>query len=87
MLLECVPADLTSKISQALEIPVIGIGAGVDCDGQILVLYDIIDISLGKRPKFSKNFIAAAGSIEQAVVDYVSAVKNSEFPAIEHVFN
>ena len=87
MLLECVPADLATKISQTLDIPVIGIGAGVDCDGQILVLYDIIDISFGKRPKFSKNFMATAGSIEQAVVDYVSAVKNSEFPATEHVFN
>jgi len=87
MLLECVPAALANKITEALDIPVIGIGAGVDCDGQILVLYDIIDISLGIRPKFSKNFMASAGSIEQAVRDYISAVKNSKFPATEHVFS
>jgi 3-methyl-2-oxobutanoate hydroxymethyltransferase len=87
MLLECVPAALASKITEALDIPVIGIGAGADCDGQILVLYDIIDISLGIRPKFSKNFMASAGSIEQAIVDYVSAVKQGEFPAAEHAFN
>lgn len=87
MLLECVPASLAGKITEALDIPVIGIGAGADCDGQILVLYDIIDISLGIRPKFSKNFMVAAGSIEQAILDYVFAVKHSEFPTTEHVFN
>ncbi len=86
MLLECVPEALASKITQALDIPVIGIGASVDCDGQILVLYDILDISLGLRPKFSKNFMASANNIEDAVQQYVSAVKKSEFPAAEHVF-
>lgn len=87
MLLECVPAPLASKITEALDIPVIGIGASADCDGQILVLYDILDISLGVRPRFSKNFMAAAGSVEQAIVDYVSAVKQGAFPAAEHVFS
>lgn len=87
MLLECVPETLASKITNALDIPVIGIGAGVDCDGQILVLYDILNISLGIRPKFSKDFLLAANSIAEAIGQYVSAVKRSEFPAAEHVFS
>ena len=87
MLLECVPETLASKITEALDIPVIGIGAGADCDGQILVLYDILDISLGFRPKFSKNFMTSSSSIEAAIQQYVSAVKKAEFPAAEHVFN
>ena len=87
MLLECVPAVLASKITQALDIPVIGIGAGADCDGQILVLYDILDISLGLRPKFSKNFMATSDGIEQAVQQYVASVKQNQFPAEEHVFS
>ena len=87
MLLECVPGSLASKITDALDIPVIGIGAGVDCDGQILVLYDILDISLGIRPRFSKDFMASASSIDDAIQRYVSAVKHSEFPAAEHVFS
>lgn len=87
MLLECVPASLANKITGALEIPVIGIGAGADCDGQILVLYDILDISFGMRPKFSKNFMAAAEGIEQAVAHYITAVKQGDFPAAEHIFS
>ena len=87
MLLECVPEILARKITEALDIPVIGIGAGAGCDGQILVLYDILDISLGIRPKFSKNFMASVNSIEQAIQQYVSAVKKAEFPAAEHVFS
>lgn len=87
MLLECVPESLARKITEALYIPVIGIGAGAGCDGQILVLYDVLDISLGIRPKFSKNFMASANSIEDAIQQYVSAVKNTAFPAAEHVFS
>ncbi len=87
MLLECVPQSLAAKITAALEIPVIGIGAGADCDGQILVLYDILDISLGIRPKFSKDFIASSGNIAAAIDQYVTAVKQGEFPAAEHVFS
>lgn len=86
MLLECVPELLADKITRALDIPVIGIGAGAKCDGQILVLYDILDISLGLRPKFSNNFMVSADSIEAAIQNYVSAVKEGEFPAAEHVF-
>jgi 3-methyl-2-oxobutanoate hydroxymethyltransferase len=87
MLLECVPETLASIITEALDIPVIGIGASVNCDGQILVLYDILDISLGIRPKFSKNFMTSASGIELAIQQYVSAVKKAEFPAAEHVFS
>jgi 3-methyl-2-oxobutanoate hydroxymethyltransferase len=87
MLLECVPESLAARITQALDIPVIGIGASVECDGQILVLYDILDISMGIRPKFSKNFMASASSIEQAIIDYVAAVKQKVFPAADHVFS
>ena len=87
MLLECVPASLASKITDALDIPVIGIGAGADCDGQILVLYDILDISLGIRPKFSKNFMSSSNSIEDAVTQFVSAIKDKTFPAAEHTFS
>lgn len=87
MLLECVPATLASKITQALEIPVIGIGAGANCDGQILVLYDILNISLGFRPKFSKDFMTASNSIADAISHYVSAVKQGKFPAAEHIFS
>jgi 3-methyl-2-oxobutanoate hydroxymethyltransferase len=87
LLLECVPADLAARITRALEIPVIGIGAGADCDGQVLVLYDILDISLGLRPRFSKNFMASASSIAEAIQHYIAAVKSGEFPATEHAFN
>ncbi|MCK4708569.1 MAG: 3-methyl-2-oxobutanoate hydroxymethyltransferase, partial [Gammaproteobacteria bacterium] len=87
MLLECVPGPLAKKITAALDIPVIGIGAGVDCDGQILVLYDILGISLGIRPKFSKDFMTDAGGIEDTIKRYVSAVKSAEFPAAEHTFS
>jgi len=87
MLLECVPEALASKITKALDIPVIGIGASAECDGQILVLYDILDISFGLRPKFSKDFISSANGIEDAIKRYVTAVKNNEFPAAEHVFS
>lgn len=86
LVLECVPARLAREITRSLQIPVIGIGAGVDCDGQVLVLYDMLDIGIGKRPRFSKNFMAGAGSIEVAVQAYVDAVKNAVFPASEHSF-
>ncbi len=87
MLLECVPEVLAKKITEALDIPVIGIGAGANCDGQILVLYDILDISLGFRPKFSKSFMVSANGIDDAIQQYVDAVKNATFPAAEHVFS
>lgn len=86
LLLECVPADLAQQITQSLTIPVIGIGAGNACDGQVLVIYDMLGISTGKRPRFSKNFLAGTDSIESALKNYVTAVKQGEFPTLEHSF-
>jgi 3-methyl-2-oxobutanoate hydroxymethyltransferase len=87
MLLECVPQALADRITAALTIPVIGIGAGNGCDGQILVLYDILGISMGRIPRFSKDFMVEAGSIEAAARAYVDAVKNKRFPGKEHAFS
>jgi len=88
ILLECVPSKLAKEITATVNTPVIGIGAGVDCDGQVLVLYDMLGITPGKRPRFSKDFLAEADkpSVSQAVLDYVDAVKTGTFPASEHSF-
>jgi len=86
LVLECVPASLAKDISTQLTIPVIGIGAGVDCDGQVLVLYDMLNIGTIKRPRFSMNFMADAASIEDAINAYHQAVKQSRFPTAEHSF-
>lgn len=86
LILECVPADLAKQITEKLTIPVIGIGAGKFCDGQVLVVYDMLGISTGKRPRFSKNFLADTNSIESALKNYSAAVKNGEFPTDEHSF-
>jgi 3-methyl-2-oxobutanoate hydroxymethyltransferase len=69
-----------------LRVPVIGIGAGPDTDGQILVLYDVLDITAGRKPKFSKNFMAGHESALDAVKAYTQAVKSREYPAAEHCF-
>ncbi len=86
LLLECVPAALAAEITQALEIPVIGIGAGIDVDGQILVLHDILNVTVGKKPKFSKNFMQGQTSIQAAVSRYVTEVKRGQFPDQSHSF-
>lgn len=86
MLLEAIPAILGRQVTQQLAIPTIGIGAGADCSGQVLVLYDLLGIYPGKTPKFARNFLAGAGSIQAAVEQYVNAVKKREFPAQEHSF-
>lgn len=88
LLIECVPSDLAARITAQAKIPVIGIGAGAACDGQILVLYDILGISAGRIPKFSKNYLAAAGGdIAAAVKKYVSEVKSVAFPDALHSFD
>lgn len=87
LLLECVPASLAAEITSILEIPVIGIGAGPDVDGQILVLQDILNITEGKKPKFSKNFMQGQNSIQAAISRYVSEVKRGQFPDIAHSFS
>ncbi|MDD1614478.1 MAG: 3-methyl-2-oxobutanoate hydroxymethyltransferase [Methylococcaceae bacterium] len=86
LVLECVPAALAREISAQLSIPVIGIGAGVDCDGQVLVLYDMLNIGIVKRPRFSRNFMQDGATIEAAIYAYHQAVKQSRFPAAEHSF-
>ncbi len=85
LLLECIPAVLMKKVSEQSSVPVIGIGAGIDCDSQVLVLYDMLGITPGKRPSFSKNFLADCGSVEQAVAEYVRQVKAGEFPSEKEI--
>src|SRR4051812_38777424 len=86
VLLECIPSELGKQISDALHVPVIGIGAGPDTDGQILVLYDILDITTGRKPRFVRNFMDGATSNQQALGNYVSAVRSGQYPAPEHEF-
>lgn len=81
LVLEMVPAALATELTQTLGIPVIGIGAGVGCSGQVLVLHDMLDITPGRRPRFVKNFMqGGAGSVQEAVRRYVSEVKAQSFP-------
>lgn len=86
ILLECVPSALARDITQAVAVPVIGIGAGLEVDGQILVTYDMLDITPGRRPKFVRNFMDGAASPADAVQRFVRAVKDKSFPAPEHTF-
>ena len=84
LVIECVPADLAVQITAAVEVPVIGIGAGAACDGQVLVLYDMLGITSGHLPRFVKDFMQDSGSIHAAVAAYVRAVKDGSYPAAEH---
>ncbi len=86
LLLECVPAELAARITESVAIPVIGIGAGPSVDAQVLVLYDMLGITPGRRPSFSRDFLAASGDVPAAVAAYVQAVKDGSFPAPEHSF-
>ena len=86
VLLECIPAKLGATITREIHVPVIGIGAGPDVDGQILVLYDILDITAGRKPRFTRNFMTGAESPLHAVKNYVQAVKDKSYPAPEHCF-
>ncbi len=86
MLLECIPASLARAVTTAIPVPTIGIGAGLDCSGQVLVLYDMLGIYGGKTPKFAKNFLVDGADIQQAVAHYVSEVKAQRFPGPEHAF-
>ncbi|MBT1452160.1 3-methyl-2-oxobutanoate hydroxymethyltransferase [Glaciecola sp. XM2] len=87
LVLECVPAALAKRVTQSVSIPVIGIGAGVDTDGQILVMHDMLGISANYMPKFSKDFLAQTGDIRQAVATYIEDVKARNFPTEAHWFN
>jgi 3-methyl-2-oxobutanoate hydroxymethyltransferase len=95
ILLEMVPAALARQITEKFKIPTIGIGAGPDCSGQVLVIQDLLGIYTGvasknpgvyKAPRFAKNFLAESSSIQEAISNYVHAVKNKTFPAAEHSY-
>lgn len=84
LILECIPKTLATKITKLLKIPTIGIGAGIHCDGQVLVSYDIL--GLGQPLKFTKNFLDETNSIQQAVKNFKLAVENETFPSDNHSF-
>ncbi|MBU3023905.1 3-methyl-2-oxobutanoate hydroxymethyltransferase [Aestuariibacter sp. A3R04] len=86
LVLECVPTSLGKAVSEALTIPVIGIGAGPETDGQILVMHDMFGISANYMPKFSKNFLMETGDMRSAVKKYIDDVKNGTFPGPAHSF-
>ena len=86
VLLECVPNRIGGLIGEALDVPVIGIGAGPGVDGQILVLYDVLGITRGRTPRFVRNFMTGHDSPLDALESYVRAVKEREYPAEEHCF-
>ena len=86
VLLECIPNELGAEISAALTVPVIGIGAGPATDGQILVLYDILDITSGRKPRFVQNFMEGAGNNLEAIRRDVRAIKEASYPGPEHGF-
>ncbi|TYK67343.1 3-methyl-2-oxobutanoate hydroxymethyltransferase [Colwellia echini] len=86
LVLECIPASLGEAITKALTIPVIGIGAGKDTDGQILVMHDALGIACNYMPKFSRNFLQDTGDIKSAIALYISEVTAGNFPADEHTF-
>ena len=81
LVLECIPSDLAKTISEKLTIPTIGIGAGVHCDGQVLVSYDMLGITSGKQPRFVRNFLSNQITISDAVESFVLEVKEGTFPS------
>ena len=83
LVLECVPSALARRITTSISVPVIGIGAGSDCDGQVLVLHDVIGVS-ARKPRMARNFLQQGGSIQAAVAAYVDAVKSGKFPEAVH---
>lgn len=87
LVLECVPSALAARITDELDIPVIGIGAGARCDGQVLVIYDMLGITPGKRPKFSKDFLDGRGSVAEAIAAYATDVRAGSFPHADHAFD
>jgi 3-methyl-2-oxobutanoate hydroxymethyltransferase len=85
--LECVPSGLAAEITAASAIPTIGIGAGAGCDGQVLVLHDLLGLDGGhRRPKFVKDFLAEGGSVAGAVRAYCTAVRDGSFPDAAHAY-
>lgn len=87
VLVECIPSSLGKTLSERLSVPVIGIGAGKECDGQVLVMHDMLGITPGKTAKFVRNFMLDSESIQQAFANYAQAVKSGSFPAETHTFS
>jgi len=85
LVLESIPSALAAAVSDRLAIPTVGIGAGPGCDGQVLVLNDLLGLT-ARPPRFAKDFLAGTGSIAQAVADYVATVRSGRFPGPEHGF-
>jgi 3-methyl-2-oxobutanoate hydroxymethyltransferase len=81
LVLECVPGILAKKVSSKISIPTIGIGAGKDCDGQVLVSYDMLGITQGKLPRFVRNFVSTEGTIPLAISAFIKEVKAGTFPS------
>ena len=86
LVLEAIPSELGKKVTEAIQIPTIGIGAGPDCSGQVLVMHDMLGAFPGRSPKFVKNFLTGQSSIEEAFRCYVQEVKTGKFPGPEHCF-
>jgi 3-methyl-2-oxobutanoate hydroxymethyltransferase len=87
MVLECIPRGIAKKITQEVAIPTIGIGAGADCDGQVLVLHDLLGITSGYVPRFVKAYADMKGEITRAVTHYRKEVRDGTFPAKEHGYD
>ncbi|WP_260173859.1 MULTISPECIES: 3-methyl-2-oxobutanoate hydroxymethyltransferase [unclassified Janthinobacterium] len=86
VLMEAMPSQLGKEVTEMLSIPTIGIGAGPDCSGQVLVMHDMLGVFPGRKARFVRNFMEGAASIDDAVTGYVKAVKDGSFPALEHCF-
>ena len=84
--LEAIPSTLGKEVTEALSVPTIGIGAGPDCSGQVLVLHDMLNVYPGRKARFVRNFMEGQPSIEEAIKAYIRAVKDGSFPAPEHCF-
>lgn len=87
LVLEAIPSNLAKQVTESLDIPTIGIGAGPECSGQVLVMHDLLGAFPGKKARFVKNFMEGQNSIDQAILAYVNEVKQKTFPAPEHCFN
>lgn len=86
LVLECIPADLAARITREIAIPTIGIGAGAECDGQILVMHDVLGATPGRRPRFTKDFLEGCGSVTAAFEAYRDAVRSGAFPTAGHAY-
>jgi 3-methyl-2-oxobutanoate hydroxymethyltransferase len=86
LVLEAIPREIGDALTKLLTIPTIGIGAGPECSGQVLVMHDLLGVFPGKKARFVKNFMEGKTSIDEAIEAYVTAVKDGSFPASEHCF-